>query len=103
MAASAMNQVTLYRIRVRGHLGPALAGTFEGAVVEREPHGVTELQVELPDQAALHGLLTRVRDLGLPLLSGEVIDEPSPASGPRGRRVPAASIRERDARHGGRS
>jgi hypothetical protein len=97
-----MNQVTQYRIRVRGHLGPALADTFEGAVVESEPEGVSELRVELPDQAALHGLITRVRDLGLPLLSVEVVDQPSSASGPGGHRVPDTSGKG-DVRHGSHS
>lgn len=103
MKASVMNQFTQYRIRVRGHLGPALADTFEGAVVERGPDGVSELRVKLPDQAALHGLLTRVRDLGLPLLSVEVIDQRSPASGPGGHRVPDTSIGKGDVRHGSHS
>lgn len=103
MKASAMNQFTQYRIRVRGHLGPALADTFEGAVVERQPDGVSEVRVELPDQAALHGLLTQVRDLGLPLLSVEVIDQRSSASGPGDHRVPDTSIGKGDVRHGSHS
>ena|SRR5664280_938281 len=95
-----MNQITHYRIRVRGHLGPALADTFEGAVVESEPDGVSEVRVDLPDQAALHGLITRVRDLGLPLLSVEVIDERSLAFGSEGHPVPDASIGKGEVRHG---
>jgi hypothetical protein len=98
-----MNQVTRYRIRVRGHLGPALADSFQGAVVERRPDGVSEVRVGFPDQAALHGLLTRVRDLGLPLLSVEVVDERSPESAPSSHHVHNPSVRRRDARHASHS
>ncbi len=98
-----MNQLTQYRIRVRGHLGPALADSFEGAVVKRSPNGVSEVRVGFPDQAALHGLLTRVRDLGLPLLSVEVMDERAPGSAPSSHRVPNQSVRKRDTRHASHS
>lgn len=72
-----MGEATLYRIRVRGHVGPALAAAFEGAAIQANPDGASELLVCLPDQAALHGLLGRVRDLGLPLLSVEGLEAPS--------------------------
>jgi hypothetical protein len=73
--ASPTIETTAYRLRLGGHLGPALSETFEGASVNRAPDGVSELWVELPDQAALHGLLARIRDLGLPLLSVELIEQ----------------------------
>jgi len=66
-----------YEIRLRGHLDPRWAAQFEGLSLTLEPDGTTVLVGEVVDQAALHGLLRRVRDLGLPLVS--VLDvEPHP-------------------------
>lgn len=66
-----------YEIRLRGHLDPRWAAQFEGLSLTQEPDGTTVLVGEVVDQAALHGLLRRVRDLGLPLVS--VLDvEPHP-------------------------
>ncbi len=59
----------VYEIRVRGRLGPRWADWFEGLTVTPEANGDTLLTGPVVDQAALHGLLRRVRDLGLPLLS----------------------------------
>ncbi len=59
----------VYQIRVRGHLGPQWAEWFEGLTITPEANGDTLLIGPVVDQAALHGLLRRVRDLGLPLLS----------------------------------
>jgi hypothetical protein len=60
------------RIRVRGRLGERLAAAFDGmALVRRQ--GATELVGEFVDQAQLHGLLTRIRDLGLELESVTVL------------------------------
>ena len=58
----------LYEIRVKGHLDNRRAAVFEGLTVTREENGCTLLTGRF-DQAALHGLLRKVRDLGLPLLS----------------------------------
>jgi hypothetical protein len=58
-----------YKIRVEGHLGPPWSAWFEGLVLTRLPSGETELAGELADEAALHGVLLRVRDLGLSLVS----------------------------------
>ena len=58
-----------YEIRVRGHLGAVRAASFDGFTVEREADGSTRLVSEEIDQAALHGILRQIRDLGLPLLS----------------------------------
>lgn len=58
-----------YQIRVRGHLGNQWADWFEGMTVTTEDDGNTLLTGEVIDQAALHGLFRKVRDLGLPLLS----------------------------------
>jgi hypothetical protein len=58
----------VYQIRVQGHLGPEWAGWFEGLAVALRD-GDTVLTGPVADQAALHGLLRRVRDLGMPLIS----------------------------------
>jgi hypothetical protein len=58
----------LYEIRIKGHLDDRRAAGFEGLTVTREEDASTLLTGRF-DQAALHGLLRKVRDLGLPLLS----------------------------------
>jgi hypothetical protein len=58
-----------YQIRVEGELGQEWADWFGGPAITREGDGVTVLTCAVPDQAALHGLLRKLRDLGLPLLS----------------------------------
>ena len=59
----------LYEIRVKGHLADRWAGWFEGLTITREEDGVTLLTGPVIDQAALHGLLRKTRDLGMLLLS----------------------------------
>lgn len=58
-----------YHIRLQGHLGPELAGWFEGLSATAEADGTTLLAGPVADQAALHGVLRKIRDLGLPLIS----------------------------------
>ena len=58
-----------YCIRVKGHLGPQWSKWFERMTVTLEADGTTTLSGPIVDQAALHGLLVRVRDLGLELIS----------------------------------
>ncbi len=59
----------LYEIRVSGHLDARWANQFEGLTITLEENGDTLLAGPVIDQAALHGLLKKVRDLGLPLVS----------------------------------
>ena len=59
----------LYEIRIKGHLDDRWADWFEGLTITLENNGDTLLTGPVVDQAALHGLLRKVRDLGLPLLS----------------------------------
>ncbi len=59
----------LYEIRLKGYLDDRWAAWFEGLTLTREDNGETLLTGPVVDQAALHGLLRRVRDLGVPLLS----------------------------------
>jgi hypothetical protein len=59
----------VYRIRVAGHLDDHWADSHEALTVTREESGDTVLTVPMVDQAALHGLLRKLRDLGAPLVS----------------------------------
>ncbi len=58
-----------YNIRVRGHLDQSWSDWFEGLAISNEANGDAVLAGSIVDQAALHGLLASVRDLGLPLLA----------------------------------
>jgi hypothetical protein len=58
-----------YRIRVRGHLDDRWSDSLGGLAIERQADGSTLLVGPVVDQAALHGVLARIRDLALPLLS----------------------------------
>ena len=62
-------QTVVYQIRVKGHLGPQWTDWFGGLTVTLEDNGETLLTGPVVDQAALHGLLKKVRDLGMPLIS----------------------------------
>ena len=59
----------VYQIRITGHLGREWTEWFEGLAITLEDNGDTLLTGPLVDQAALHGLLKKVRDLGMPLVS----------------------------------
>ena len=63
------NQPTVYQIRIKGHLGSQWAEWFEGLTITLEEDGNTLLTGTAVDQAALHGILKKIRDLGMPLLS----------------------------------
>ena len=72
----------VYEIRVRGVLDSGWSAWFDGLELTSDQPGETRIAGPVPDQAALHGLLTKVRDLGLPLLSVRRID---PGQQPIGR------------------
>jgi len=59
----------VYQIRIQGHLGSEWTDWFEGLIITLEDNGETLLTGPLVDQATLHGLLRKVRDLGMPLLA----------------------------------
>jgi hypothetical protein len=70
-----------YRIRIRGHLDPVWSTWFDSLTVTPSHDGTTELAGPLADQAALFGLLARLRDLGATLLLVELLmDVPATAS-----------------------
>ena len=58
-----------YEIRLRGHLDARWAAWFDGLAITRDRDGTTVIGGPVADQAALHGLLQKTRDLGLPLIS----------------------------------
>jgi len=75
-----------YEIRVKGHLDPRWAAWFDGMSLTNESDGVTVIHGPVADQAALHGLLRKVRDMGLPLISVTQVelDQPDvPTTEPR--------------------
>jgi len=63
------DQTVVYQIRIKGHLGREWTDWFEGLTITLEDNGDTLLTGPVVDQAALHGLLKKVRDLGMPLVS----------------------------------
>lgn len=69
-----------YEIRVEGHLGTRWAAWFDGLDVTTEDDGTTVLRGSIVDQAALHGLLQKLRDVGIPLISLTPVDAPAPAT-----------------------
>ncbi len=64
----------VYRIKVKGHLDGSWSEWFEGLAVTNEENETTALTGSIVDQAALHGLIAKVRDMGLPLLSVERVE-----------------------------
>ena len=64
-----VDQPMVYQIRIKGYLGQQWVDWFEGLTITLEEDGNTLLTGAVIDQAALHGILKKVRDLGMPLLS----------------------------------
>jgi hypothetical protein len=63
------SQPTVYQIRIKGHLGNAWTDWFDGLTIQLTDNGETVLTGPVADQAALHGLLRKVRDVAMPLVS----------------------------------
>ena len=74
--ANELDRPMVYQIRINGHLGPKWADWFGGMTITLEDDGETLLTGPVEDQAALHGLLRKVRDLGMPLISAIRVDPP---------------------------
>jgi hypothetical protein len=68
------DQPAIYQVRIKGHLSREWSGWFEGLAITLEANGDTVIAGPVVDQAALHGLLKKVRDLGMPLLSVRCIE-----------------------------
>ena len=66
----------VYQIRIKGHLGPRWSEWFDGLTITPTDDGETLLTGPVADQAALHGLLRKVRDLGMPLISAIRVEPP---------------------------
>jgi hypothetical protein len=66
-----------YEIRLKGHLDGRWAAWFDGLSLSREDDGTTTIHGPIADQAALHGLLQKVRDTGLPLVSVTCVERES--------------------------
>jgi hypothetical protein len=87
MAAGHPHTPGRYEIRLKGHLGARWATRFDGMTLTTHPDGITLIEGPVVDQAALHGLLTVLRDIGLPLLSvtrlesGQPDDQQDPQGG----------------------
>jgi hypothetical protein len=74
--ANDLDQPMVYQIRVEGHLGPRWTEWFGDMTITLEDNGDTLLSGPVVDQAALHGLLRKVRDLGMPLISTIRVEPP---------------------------
>ena len=74
--ANELDRPMVYQIRINGHLGPKWADWFGGMTITLEDGGDTLLTGSVADQAALHGLLRKVRDLGMPLISAIRVEPP---------------------------
>jgi len=70
-----MDRPTFYQIRVKGHLDDTMASWFDGLTVSNREEGIALLSGPLPDQAALQGILKRISDLGLTLISVNSVQE----------------------------
>ncbi len=68
-----------YEIRLQGHLNSRWTAWFDGLTLSRESDGTTVISGLIVDQAALHGLLQKIRNTGLPLICVTCV-EPNPAS-----------------------
>ena len=71
-----LDQPMVYQIRIKGHLDRRWTEWFEGMTITLEENGDTLLTGPVVDQAALHGLLRKVRDLGMPLISAIRVEPP---------------------------
>ena len=71
-----------YEIRLKGHLDSRWSAWFDGLTLTEDSDGTTVIHGSVVDQAALHGLLQKVRDIGLPLVSVTRVDPNRPAVRP---------------------
>ncbi|MBT2514576.1 hypothetical protein [Arthrobacter sp. ISL-30] len=84
-----------YEIRLEGHLDSRWASWFNALGLTNESDGTTVIQSQAADQAALHGLLQKVRDIGLPLISVTQVEPDKPESTTEPRSSSSTSIPRR--------
>ena len=77
-----MDTTQHYQFRIKGRLGPEWSAWFEGLTISHQPGGDTLLTGPVADQAALHGILIRIRNLGLPLISINPVSPDARQTGP---------------------
>jgi hypothetical protein len=77
-STGARHELGRYEIRLTGHLDQRWAAWFDGLSLSRETDGTTIIHGSVADQAALHGLLQKVRDTGLPLVSVTRVEPGAP-------------------------
>lgn len=82
MSDTNRNEAQIYQIRLKGSLTPQWADWFDGFIIS-QTDGYTQLTGSVVDQSALHGLLKKVRDLGLPLVSVNPIPSGTEANSPQ--------------------
>jgi hypothetical protein len=68
------DQPKIFQIRIHGHLSQQWKNWFDGLTITLEEDGNTLLSGPVADQSALHGILKKIRDLGMPLLSVNFVD-----------------------------
>ncbi len=94
------DQPEVYQIRLKGHLGSQWTDWFDGLTITLEDDGNTLLTGPVADQAALHGLLKKVRDLGMPLVSVSPVEpgqmDASDKNGGGGRAAPLLDMGKPD-------
>lgn len=78
MPPSVHDDAEWYEIRLHGHLDPRWSAWFDGLTLTTNSDGTTAIRGPVADQAALHGLLQKVRDAGLPLISLAPVDPGHP-------------------------
>lgn len=66
---------TIYEIRVQGHLSPLWEDSFDGLTITQKDDGTTSLTGSIVDQSALHGVIKRIRDLGMTLIEIKQLPE----------------------------
>lgn len=92
---NASPETAVYEFHILGHLCSRRESWFEGMAITRRPDGVTVLTGPVVDQAALYGLLSRIRDLGVPLLAVcRLATHDTPTSQPDDGREPSPGMEE---------
>jgi len=90
-SAAGRTRLPQYEIRVNGHLGSRWAAWFDGLNLTTEDDGTTVLRGPVVDQSALHGLLLKLRDIGIPLVSLTELPPGEPSELPHLSNVPLST------------